>query len=646
MATASTKSRDNRKGKGRQANDAPVNRTDNAVAATPHNTGGEISERAWRIAYASIMIVAALVRLYQLELRPMHHDEGVNGFFLNNLMRSGVFRYDPSNYHGPTLYYFTLPLSYLAERFQMFDEWTVRLIPLLFGMASIWLALSLSRYIGRIGALAAGALLALSPGVVFFSRYYIHEMMFVFFTLGVVVAALRYYEGTAEAGGDEIPRPVKGHAHGVGVLAASVALVGAALIGVYYPAYFKLALALIFVCLAGLIFLLRLYDGARSIYLVLCATSAALMFATKETAFISAGVLLIAWGSSCVWVWLSRQAGWARAPESRSRKKERDRGASQKPPAQTDAPRGLQLVETFGGRTRMLFLVAAAVCLFLFVNIVFYSSFFTNAKGVLDAVEAYKIWQKTGESGFHGYRWYKYLQWLVGDTTITSSGQSWEFGEEPLLVMLASLGALLALWKTRRRFPLFAALWGFGLLAAYSIIKYKTPWLVLSMLVPFALAGGYAVDWLYRRGAGWRTLALALLGLSLAVAAYQTVQLNYVHYDNDRYIYVYAHTKRQYVDLINEVKQIGERAGTKLDTRINVAAPEYWPMPWYLREYKNVGYQGRVIPAITDDVIIASTGQSAEMQASYGVNYLLVGTYPMRPGVTLTLYVRRDLAGR
>lgn len=643
MTTASTKSRGNKQ-KGRQAKAAPSGETENVAAST--QTDGEISEPAWRRAVAAIMLVAAVVRLYQLELRPMHHDEGVNGFFLNNLMNSGIFRYDPSNYHGPTLYYFTLPLAYAAERFHVFNEWTVRLVPVVFGLATVWLALSLRRYIGRVGALAASALLALSPGVVFFSRYFIHEMMFVFFTFGVVVSALRYYEDetatTEGAAGRQLPN---NHMYGVGVLVASAALVASAYLGVFHTDNLKTALALMLVCLVGLIALLRLYDSARSFYLVLCAVSAALMFATKETAFISAGVLLIAWGSACAWVWLSRRAGWARAPEPR-KKKAIAKGAAQQQAAEIAEPHGLQLVERFGGWTHMLFLVAAAIGLFLFVNIIFYSSFFTNPKGVWDAVEAYKIWQKTGESGFHGYRWYKYLQWLVADKAIRAGGEEWEFGEEPLLVMLASLGALLALWKTRRRFPLFAALWGFGLLAAYSIIKYKTPWLVLSMLVPFALAGGYAIDWLYRRRGGWRTLALALLGFSLVVAAYQTVQLNYVHYDDDRYIYVYAHTKREYVDLINAVKQIGERAGTKLDTHINVAAPEYWPMPWYLREYKNVGYQGRVIPSITDPVIIASTGQSAEMQAAYGVNYLLVGTYPMRPGVTLTLYVRRDLAGQ
>lgn len=641
MGTASTKSRGNKqKGwetKTSQGNEAQSGPANSAMAGADW----ELSRRAWWIACASVMLVATFVRLYQLELRPMHHDEGVNGFFLNSLIRTGVFRYDPTNYHGPTLYYFTLPLAVIAERLQMYGTWTVRLLPLIFGLATVWLALGLRRYIGRIGALSAGALLALSPGVVFFSRYFIHEMMFVFFTFGIVVAALRFYEHDAPPVSTDAPPDAL---VGWGTAAASLALVAASLLAAYQPKYYAPALALI-VFSAGVLFvLLRRYDGERSIYLILAAVSAALLFATKETAFISVGVLLIAWPSSWGYTSLVARKRWfgarGAAPVGRGRGKQDGKGGAGIGESET---RGL--VARVGGWTRILLLLAAALGLFFFINILFYSSFFTNSKGVWDAVEAYKVWKKTGESGFHGYGWHKYLEWLLIDETNTAAGEKWEFGEEPMLFLLACAGALIALLReTRRRFPLFAALWGFGLLAAYSLIKYKTPWLVLSMLVPFAITGGYAIDWLYRRRS--RPLALGVLGFALAVAAYQTVRLNYVHYDNDRYVYVYAHTKREYLDMIREIDRIAERAGTKRDTSINVATPDYWPMPWYLREYKHVGYHSRVFQATNDAIIIASVTQSAEMQAKNGANYQLVGAYPLRPGVTLNLYVRRDIAAR
>ena len=65
--------------------------------------------RADTVALA-VLAVAVFLRCQDLSLRPFHHDEGVNGFFLTRLVREGLYKYDPSNYHGPSLYYLALPL--------------------------------------------------------------------------------------------------------------------------------------------------------------------------------------------------------------------------------------------------------------------------------------------------------------------------------------------------------------------------------------------------------------------------------------------------------------------------------------------------------------------------------------------------------
>ena len=606
-----------------------------------------ISRRTWIVASLAIMFVAFLIRVVALELRPMHHDEGVNGHFLLALLRSGNYRYDPSNYHGPTLYYFTLPLAYAAQKAGALSTWVVRLVPLAFGLGTVWLALAFRRYVGTFGALAAAALMAVSPGLVFFSRYFIHEMMFVFFTVAAVAAAIKFYEAGAEreaeaGGGDDggrqaggPPGEAGGAAFGGGAVLAAALLAGFSLWLAYNPAQLKLGLAAVAVAFAATVALLWSYDGARSVYLVLGAISAALLFATKETAFISVGVVLIAWASAEIWLRIAALLWPRRAQEARP-KKGRDRRAASD--ADAAGPQPLRVVERLGGWARAALLAAVSAGLFLFVNVLYFSSFFTNPKGVDDAIKAYKIWQKTGESGFHGYRWHKYLQWLVADWNTR------QFGEEPLLVALAALGLLFALWRARRRFPLFAALWGFGLLAAYSLIKYKTPWLVLSMLPPFALAAGYALDVAYRRR-GWRTPALALLGLALAVAAFQSYRVNFVHYDDDRYPYVYAHTKRQFLDLVAQIERVAERTPDKYNASLNVAADnqEYWPLPWYVRDFKRVGFIGRVTQT-SDDMVIIKDKQIPELEAALGSRYRRVGeVYDLRPGVKLVLYARRDL---
>jgi len=162
----------------------------------------DLSERSWRIGSFAILSVAAFLRLYNLNLVPLHHDEGVNGNFLVRLVRDGFYQYDPANYHGPTLYYFAALISWAlklmfgtaARETYGLNTVTIRLVPALFGLATIGLVLLLRRRIGTIGTLAAALLLAISPGAVYLSRYFIHETLFVFFTLGAVVAGLKFYE--------------------------------------------------------------------------------------------------------------------------------------------------------------------------------------------------------------------------------------------------------------------------------------------------------------------------------------------------------------------------------------------------------------------------------------------------------------------
>lgn len=623
MPTTSTKSRAVKEKREKTSESANAAKASEPVIALAH-TGSELSRRAWLIASGAILILATLLRVFELELKPLHHDEGVNGFFLLNLMRNGVYHYDPANYHGPTLYYFALPLAYLLDHFHHLSTWTIRLVPAAFGLATIWLVLSLRRYIGMIGALSAAALLAVSPGSVYLSRYFIHEMLFVFFTLGIVVAALKFYgseRGVKEADGKLA----------AGGVATSVGLVLASLIAVYYPNLFAAGLTVAFFCLSVTLISLWSVDGERAPFLVLSAICAALLFATKETAFISAIVLVLATILAWSYVGFGRRQGWLREQQPRAKKK---RG---KQTVQTLGATPLMdarsLFERLGGWSHIAFLLATTVAIFLFVNILFYSSFFTNAKGVMDSLQAFKIWSHTGNEA-HQKPIYTYVKWL------------WD--EEAPMLLLGTAGTLFALWRVRNRFAVFTAAWAFGMLAAYSLVPYKTPWLVLSVLIPLAVIGGYAIEMVYKldtRRTSARLFALAPLAVALAFSLYQAITLNFIHYDDDSYIYVYAHTRREFTQLISEVEKYAQLSGKGYETNINVPSPDYWPMPWYLRDYKHVGYTGTV-GQTTDAIVIGNVSQVPQLQALLGDRYDRVGeTYTLRPGVDLVLYVRRDLAG-
>ncbi|HYO92181.1 MAG TPA: hypothetical protein VEQ40_11120, partial [Pyrinomonadaceae bacterium] len=75
---------------------------------------------------------------------------------------------------------------------------------------------------------------------------------------------------------------------------------------------------------------------------------------------------------------------------------------------------------------------------------------------------------------------------------------------------------------------------------------------------------------------------------------------------------------------------------------ISIASPDYWPMPWYLRDFKSVAYPGRV-GAHTEQIVVCNNSQEAECQAMLGQRYRHMGSYPLRSGIMLSLYVRNDV---
>ena len=560
MSTASTKPRSNKraraeatvvedKGRGR-GNREPARSSD-------------LSERTWRLGSLFILCVAAFLRLYDLNLVPLHHDEGVNGNFLVRLVRDGFYQYDPANYHGPTLYYFSALIPWVlktlfglsARETYGLNTVTIRLVPALFGLATIWLVLLLRRRLGTIASLAAALLLAISPGAVYLSRYFIHETLFVFFTLGAVVAGLKFYEERSPT------------------------------------------------------------------YLILTSVSIALLFATKETAVISAAVLLIALLAAHLYLRIRKST----IGNKRSRRVIPGEGTQ-----------GIQaFVAGLGGPINLSIWIALAILVFLAVNILFYSSFFTNyPKGVYDSLKTFDFWTKTGKQA-HVHPPLTYVTWLMKQ-------------ESPIL-FLGAIGAALTVLRPKNSFALFTALWAFGLLAAYSLLPYKTPWLTLNFIVPLAMMAGYGIQSIYELDKGQLRLPVTLMVLATVIGIYQTIDLNFFNYDNDDdyYVYVYAHTKRETLLLVDNIDRLAQRTRQLGAMGITIVSPDYWPLPWYLRNYTRVGYFGRMSPS-TEPVIIASESQRAEMETTFGDAYQEVpsgvgsGSFPLRPGVNLLLYVRRD----
>jgi predicted membrane-bound mannosyltransferase len=166
--------------------------------------------------------------------------------------------------------------------------------------------------------------------------------------------------------------------------------------------------------------------------------------------------------------------------------------------------------------------------------------------------------------------------------------------------------------------------------------------------VPLAIVSGYAIQTIYEiDGCRWR-FPLVVLTAALMVGSYQTIDLNFVNYDNDDtyYVYVYAHTTRETKDLVDEVEKVAKQKQGGL-TGITIMSPDYWPLPWYFRNYSRVGYYARLTPT-TEPIVIASESQRSDVETTLGDQYRLVpsgnatGTFALRPGVNLLLFVRQS----
>jgi uncharacterized protein (TIGR03663 family) len=142
--------------------------------------------------FVGALMAGALLRLPQLELRPMHTDEAVHAIKFGALLETGTYQYDKHEYHGPTLNYLTLVPAWLAseQTLARLTETTLRIVPVVFGLCLILLFLLIGDF-GLWPIAVAAALTACSPAMVFYSRYYIQETLLVFFALALITAGYR-----------------------------------------------------------------------------------------------------------------------------------------------------------------------------------------------------------------------------------------------------------------------------------------------------------------------------------------------------------------------------------------------------------------------------------------------------------------------
>jgi uncharacterized protein (TIGR03663 family) len=138
----------------------------------------------WGIAlFILVLALGAAFRLPQLDRRPLHGDEANQAVKTGALYDRGFYEYDPFEHHGPTLYYLELPFLWLSGAKDFTDSTIVpyRLLTALGGLMLIALLWYLRDLMGTAAVLWAALLMALSPVMVYYSRYYVQEILLVCF---------------------------------------------------------------------------------------------------------------------------------------------------------------------------------------------------------------------------------------------------------------------------------------------------------------------------------------------------------------------------------------------------------------------------------------------------------------------------------
>ena len=141
----------------------------------------------------SILLVTAFLHFSLLNVRPPHHDEGVFGFFVDQIRERGFYKYDPTNYHGPLHYY----IMFISQTIFGRSIVSLRLPDVLISILSVyWLAL-FSPFVGRRAALISALAMALSPGLIYFGGFAFQEAFQVFYTILILWGLLGlWHEGT------------------------------------------------------------------------------------------------------------------------------------------------------------------------------------------------------------------------------------------------------------------------------------------------------------------------------------------------------------------------------------------------------------------------------------------------------------------
>ncbi|HHQ48374.1 MAG TPA: TIGR03663 family protein, partial [Acidobacteria bacterium] len=147
-----------------------------------------------RAAWLALLLLAAGLHLWRLEVRTFHHDESIHAALSWDLATKGEYRYDPT-YHGPLLYHLTAASYHLLGD----SDFTARLPVALAGILMVLVAWSARRWLGEGGAWWTGLLFTISPVFLYYGRFLRMDVLEALFASAALVAFGHAVAGSSRA---------------------------------------------------------------------------------------------------------------------------------------------------------------------------------------------------------------------------------------------------------------------------------------------------------------------------------------------------------------------------------------------------------------------------------------------------------------
>lgn len=447
----------------------------------------------WFVLSLVFLLVAALSRFLLLDNKPIHFDESINMWFVQKIWEDGFFTYDPTNYHGPLLFY----LIHFAQLFTGFDYLSTRWVATIFSFLTL-VILWFGPFAQRQAFRWAAVFLLFSPAMGFYGRSGIHESAFVFFQ---VLGFLSFHYLVAK-------EFKKFWWSFVGSLLGMMAL---------KETFVILILAVVPAILAGAFWERRSLNYKK----------------------------------------------WWR-----------------------------ELTASFRQR-EVYFPLLAMLLVFLGV----YSGFGSNPKGLVDFFVALMPWLKTGVQG-NGHE-KEFLHWskLMG---------LYEYA----IVAGFFLGAL---FLKKNKWIRFYMIFSFFLWLIYSLIPYKTPWCLISILWPLGVVAGLAVQELLVKVGSKRAAVFPVLGILFAAEAKGMYELMYRDPIDMGHQYVYVNSTYAMKEFIEKTQELLREQPLLRESKIQVGTDESWPIPIVFYKFYTLSYFKPSVKVEEDALIYMAEKKDQEL---------------------------------